>query len=91
MKKMRKLLYSGIVLLFLITTLSSCKKKNSYPCPGLGQMTEADVSQFDDSGQLKNAKGKKKTKAPTKRINHESGLVDKKSPKNLKAPKKTQL
>ncbi len=91
MKKMRKLLYSGIVLLFLISTLPSCKKKNSYPCPGLGQMTEADVSQFDESGQLKNAKGKKKSKGPTKRINHDTGMVNKKNPKNLKAPRKTQL
>ena len=90
MKNMRKIVYLGIVCTFLLSTIPSCKKKNSYPCPGLGQMTEADISQFDENGQLKNSKGKKK-KGPTKRINHDSGLVEKKNPSNLTAPRKTKL
>ncbi len=85
---MKKVVYIGVVFVFLLTALSSCKKK-SYPCPGLGQVSEADLSKFDENGQLKNGKGKKK--APTKRINHESGLVNKKSPKQIKDPKKTKL
>ena len=91
MKNMRKIVYLGIVFTFLLSNVPSCKKKNSYPCPGLGQMTEADISQFDENGALKNGKGKKKKKGPTKRINHDSGLVEKKSPSNLKAPRKTKL
>jgi hypothetical protein len=88
MKSMRKILYLGIVCAFLLSTLPSCKKK-SYPCPGLGQVSEADLSKFDENGQLKNGKGKKKS--PTKRIDHDSGLVNKKSPKQIKAPRKTHL
>jgi hypothetical protein len=86
---MKKIVYLGIVFAFLLSALPSCKKK-SYPCPGLGQVSEADLSQFDDKGQLKNAKGKKK-KGPAKRIDHESGLVNKKSPKQIKAQRKTHL
>lgn len=86
---MRKIMYLGIVFAFLLTAIPACKKK-SYPCPGLGQANEADVSQFDENGQLKNSKGKKK-KGPTKRINHDSGLVNKKSPKQIKAQRKTRL
>ena len=89
MKSMKKIVYLGIVCAFLLSAFPSCKKK-SYPCPGLGQSTEADISKFDEDGNLKNSKGKKK-KAPTKRINHESGLVNKKSPKQIKTPKKTRL
>jgi hypothetical protein len=86
---MKKIFYLGIVCAFLLSTLPSCKKK-SYPCPGLGQMSEADVSKFDEKGGLKDGKGKKK-KAPTKRIDHDSGLVNKKSPKQIKAQRKTHL
>jgi hypothetical protein len=89
MKSMKKILYLGIVCAFLLSALPSCKKK-SYPCPGLGQVSEADLSQFDENGQLKGSKGKKK-KGPTKRIDHDSGLVNKKSPKQIKAPRKTHL
>ncbi len=86
---MKKIMYSGIVCAFLLASLPACKKK-SYPCPGLGQASEADISQFDENGQLKNSKGKKK-KGPTKRINHDSGLVNKKSPKQIRSPRKTHL
>ncbi len=85
---MKKIIYLGIVCAFLLSAFPSCKKK-TYPCPGLGQVSEADLSKFDENGQLKNGKGKKK--APTKRINHDSGLVNKKSPKQIKAPRKTHL
>ena len=88
MKTMKKILFLGIVLAFLLSAFPSCKKK-SYPCPGLGQVSEADLSKFDEDGNLKNGKGKKK--APTKRISHDSGLVNKKSPKQIKAPRKTHL
>lgn len=87
---MKKTLYLGIVCAFLLSALPACKKK-SYPCPGLGQVSEADLSQFDENGQLKTAKGKKKKGGPARRINHESGLVNKKSPKQIRAPRKTHL
>ncbi len=86
---MKKIVCLGIVCVLLLSTFPSCKKK-SYPCPGLGQVSEADLSKFEEDGSLKNGKGKKK-KAPTKRISHESGLVNKKSPKQIKAPRKTRL
>jgi hypothetical protein len=83
-----------ILFLILISAISagtiSCKKK-SYPCPGLGQVSEADLSQFDENGQLKNGSGKKKKKGPNRRIDHESGLVQKKSPKQIRAQRKTRL
>jgi len=82
------------ILCFLVlgsSLVSSCNKTKSYPCPGLGQVQEADLSLFDENGQLKNAKRKKKKNGPVKRINHESGLVNKKSPQQIKAPRKTRL
>ncbi len=86
---MKKIVCLGIVFAFLLSALPSCKKK-TYPCPGLGQVSEADLSQFDEKGQLKNGKGKKK-KGPTKRINHETGYVNKKNPKQIRDPRKTKL
>ncbi|HSZ26441.1 MAG TPA: hypothetical protein VK766_12000 [Cytophagaceae bacterium] len=86
MKSVKKLFYFGIVCAFLLSALPSCQKK-AYPCPGLGQSSEADLSKFDENGQLKT--GKKK--GPVKRIDHDSGLVNKKSPKQIKAPRKTHL
>ena len=86
---MKKILF--LILLSAVFAGSvSCKKK-SYPCPGLGQVSEADLSQFDESGNPKNSSGKKKKKGPSRRINHESGLVEKKSPKQIRAPRKTRL
>ncbi len=84
---MKKILYLGVVFAFLLSSLLSCKKK-SYPCPGLGQVNEADLSKFDEKGQLKS--GKKKN-APTKRVNHETGYVNKKTPKQIRDPRKTKL
>jgi hypothetical protein len=89
MKFMKKILYLGIVFAFLLSALPSCKKK-SYPCPGLGQVSEADLSKFDENGQLKSGKGKKKN-TPTKRVNHETGYVNKKTPKQIRDPRKTKL
>ncbi|TAH25443.1 MAG: hypothetical protein EAZ07_07245 [Cytophagales bacterium] len=64
--------------------LNSCIKKD-YPCPGLGQTSEADMSLFDESGQLKESK--KQTKSKDK----SNGLVIKKQPKRLRAPRKTHI
>jgi hypothetical protein len=89
MNSMKKIMSLGIVCALLLLALPACKKK-SYPCPGLGQVSEADLSQFDENGQLKNSKGKKK-KTPTKRVDHDSGLVNKKSPKQIRSPRKTHL
>jgi hypothetical protein len=90
MKSMKNILYWGILCTILFATVPACKKK-TYPCPGLGQMNEADISQFDESGQLKNSKGKKKKSAPNRRINKDTGLVNKKSPNQIRAPRKTRL
>ncbi|MCU0428913.1 MAG: hypothetical protein MUF42_02995 [Cytophagaceae bacterium] len=87
---MKKNLHLILLVVFLSTSFMACRKK-SYPCPGLGQVSEADLSQFDENGQLKNGSGKKKKKGPVRRINHESGLVNKKSPKQIRAPRKTKL
>lgn len=62
---------------------ASCANK-SYPCPGLGQTDPADLSMFDDSGQLK---GKKKKG----RIDKSTGIVNKKSPKKIRRKRKTKL
>jgi hypothetical protein len=88
---MKKIVYIWLACIVLLSAIPSCNKSKSYPCPGLGQVSEADLSLFDDKGELKNAKGKKKKKGPEKRINHESGLVNKKSPKQIKSQRKTHL
>lgn len=68
---------------FAVIIMSSCRNK-SYPCPGLGQSNEADMSMFDENGKLKDSKGKG-------RIDKGNGLVSKKTPKKLKAQRKTHL
>lgn len=74
----------GLILLAgTLVSLSSCNKKD-YPCPGLGQSNEADLSMFDESGQLKKDKNRG-------RMNKKTGLVNKKKPKRLNAPRKTHL
>lgn len=85
---MMKKIYVLILMTGMVFTNYSCKQK-SYPCPGLGQSSEADLSKFDDKGELKDGKGKKG--GPTKRVNHETGMVNKKNPKQIKAPRKTHL
>ena len=72
-------LFSGL----LVFAISSCNKR-SYPCPGLGQSNEADLSMFDESGKLKDdGKGG--------RMDKKTGLVKKKKPKKLNARRKTHI
>jgi hypothetical protein len=73
------------LMVFAVTVLSTGCHKNDYPCPGLGKSTEADLSKFDENGKLKDDKN------GNRRINKTSGLVNKKSPKKLRAPRKTHL
>ena len=85
LKIYRKVFFVPFFLWFLLTGFTSCNKK-SYPCPGLGQGNEADMSMFDEDGKLKDTKGgkaKKKDKA--------NGLQTKKTPKRIKAPRKTHI
>ncbi|WP_018344581.1 hypothetical protein [Cytophaga aurantiaca] len=70
--------------LFLAVNLISCNS-HSYPCPGLGQSTEADVSQFDENGALKTDSKKKKKTNTNGRFNVDNGLINKKNPKQLKS------
>lgn len=63
---------------------ASCANK-SYPCPGLGQADAADLSMFNSDGQLK-AKHKKKG-----RINKDTGIVNKKSPKKIQKQRRTKI
>ena len=72
-----------LVIGFVVILMASCRNK-SYPCPGLGQSNEADMSMFDENGKLKDSKNKG-------RIDKGNGLVTKKNPKKLKAPRKTHL
>lgn len=71
-------------MLLLALCTFSCNNK-SYPCPGLGQSTEADMNMFDEDGKLKDGK---KTKSKKDKSN---GLVNKKMPKKIKAPRKTHI
>ncbi|MFN3403782.1 MAG: hypothetical protein ACK40G_06780 [Cytophagaceae bacterium] len=82
MNRVRLLILIGIVLIFV----ASCNKKD-YPCPGLGQNNEADFSLFDENGQLKDPK-KSKNKG---RIDKTTGMVNKKKPKKLNAPRKKHI
>jgi hypothetical protein len=66
--------------------LSNGCHKRDYPCPGLGQSNEADMSLFDEDGKLKDNK-----KNSRHRISKDNGLVNKKKPKKLTAPRKTHL
>ena len=88
MSKIRNLLFYCMLAVALTlssaATLTSCKKK-SYPCPGLGQSNEADMSMFDEEGKLKESKKGKAKK------NKESGLINKKNPKRIRAPRKTHI
>lgn len=72
--------------LFVVCSMghSSCKKKD-YPCPGLGQSNEADLSLFDEEGNLKSGNKAKR------RVNKSTGMVNKKNPKKLKAPRKKHI
>ncbi|MCS6824701.1 MAG: hypothetical protein NZ529_10430 [Cytophagaceae bacterium] len=87
--KLDKIVIVLCLSVFLLS-IASCSKKE-YPCPGLGQLSEADVSMFDENGQLKTDSKKKKKSGPVRRINHDTGLVNKKKPKNITAPKKKHI
>lgn len=80
MKKIAGLILLGLAFLLV---LGSCNKRD-YPCPGLGQSNEADLSMFDENGKLKSDKDKG-------RIDRNTGLVKKKKPKKLQAKRKTHL
>ena len=76
---------SGLILFaaLLIFSVSACHNK-SYPCPGLGQSNEADLSMFDEEGKLKED-------GNHGRMNKKTGLVNKKKPKKLNARRKTHI
>ena len=80
---MKNILIVLAVLTGLGFTQTSCNKKD-YPCPGLGQSNEADLSMFDENGQLKDDKDRG-------RIDKGTGLIKKKKPKKLNARRKTRL
>jgi len=80
---LKRIITACLVIGFAVIITPSCRNK-SYPCPGLGQSDEADLSMFDENGKLKDSKGKG-------RIDKGNGLVTKKNPKKLKAPRKTHL
>lgn len=85
-------LYSLIALFVVGLAISGCKKTD-YPCPGLGQSNEADLSLFDEDGNLKEESGKKKKNKKNKvgRFDANTGLIDKEKPKQLNKPQKTRL
>ena len=78
------LLKVSCFIFVLAIGLASCNNK-SYPCPGLGQSSEADMNMFDEDGKLKDSKNAKSKK------NRNNGLVNKKTPKKIKAPRKTHI
>jgi hypothetical protein len=69
---------------FIFILSYGCQSHN-YPCPGLGQSNEADMSLFDENGKLKDKK------SGGHRISKDNGLVNKKKPKKLNTPRKTHL
>ncbi len=73
------------IALFILVNTTSCNKRSSYPCPGLGQSNEADISQFDENGALKTDSKKKKKSNLNGRFNVDNGLINKKNPKQLKS------
>lgn len=72
------------IAIFIVLNMTSCNKHSSYPCPGLGQSNEADISQFDENGALKTDSKKKKQSNLNGRFNVDNGLINKKNPKQLK-------
>lgn len=79
MENFKLVIFSLVLVVFGSVFLTSCAS-TSYPCPGNGQMSAADLSQFDANGEPIDKKKKK---------NKNNGLVGKKQPKRLK--RKTNL
>lgn len=79
-----KFLVNKLVIIIPLLLISFACHKRDYPCPGLGQSNEADMSMFDENGKLK-------TDGKNSRISKSNGLVKKKKPKRLSAPRKTHL
>jgi len=69
---------------FSLILSNGCHKRD-YPCPGLGQSNEADMSLFDENGKLKDKKSN------GRRVSKDNGLIQKKKPKKLNAQRKTHL
>ncbi len=86
-----KYLLIPAIALFLVVSVTSCNKHSSYPCPGLGQANEADISQFDENGQLKSDSKKKKKSNTNGRFNVDNGLINKKNPKQLKTQSRKRV
>lgn len=83
MGSIKKVILSSLIasMVILATSgLSSCSK--SYPCPGNGQSSAADLSLFDENGNPIGS-GKKKKGG--------NGLVNKKSPKKIRRRSKLKL
>lgn len=84
--------YSLLAVLFSTLLFASSCKKTDYPCPGLGQTDSADLSPFDQDGNLKESGRKKKgSKNKVGRFDANTGLIDKKKPAKLNKPQKTRL
>lgn len=73
------------IALFIVANVTSCNKRSTYPCPGLGQANEADISQFDENGAIKSDSKKKKKSNTNGRFNVDNGMINKKNPKQLKS------
>lgn len=85
-------LYSLLLALACTMLFSSSCKKTDYPCPGLGKTDSADLSPFDEEGNLKeDGKKKKGKKNKVGRFDANTGLIDKKKPAKLNKPQKTRL
>lgn len=80
------------IALFIVVNTTSCNKRSTYPCPGLGQSDEADISQFDENGALKSDSKKKKKKSNINgRFNIDNGMINKKNPKQLKSKSRKRV
>jgi hypothetical protein len=79
------------IALFIVVNTTSCNKHASYPCPGLGQSDEADISQFDENGALKTDTKKKKKSNTNGRFNVDNGMINKKNPKQLKTKSRKRV
>lgn len=85
-------IYSLLIALSCTLLFASSCKKTDYPCPGLGQSDSADLSPFDQDGNLKeDGKKKKGKKNKVGRFDANTGLIDKKKPAKLNKPQKTKL